>query len=327
MGRAVVTGGSGFLGSHLCERLLSEGHDVVCVDNLSTGCLTNVDHLRGNPNFCLQLADVVKPFTAEGEVDFVLHFASPASPADYLQMPIETLDVGSAGTRNALDLATQKQARFLLASTSEVYGDPQTHPQPETYWGHVNPVGPRSVYDEAKRFAEALTTAYRRTHGTNTAIVRIFNTYGPRMRADDGRAVPTFVRKALLGKPLPVSGDGNQTRSICYVDDLIEGIYRLLTSEVAGPINLGNPSEVSISELAQQIGLLAESGSKIEFVSRPTDDPGMRRPDIALASAVLGWYPLVDRDEGLIRTIDWFRKRLNLAVSTSTVDDRGFDVE
>ena len=312
MGRAVVTGGSGFVGSHMCDRLLMEGHQVVCIDNLSTGSPRNVEHLRAPPGFTLRLADVSEPFDVEGDVEMVLHLASPASPTDYLEMPLATLAVGSTGTRNALRLASDKHARFLLASSSEIYGDPQTHPQPETYWGHVNPIGPRSVYDEAKRFGEAITTAYRQVHGTNTAIARIFNTYGPRMRARDGRAVPTFVRQALSGGPLPVTGDGLQTRSICYVDDLVDGLYRLLMSDLAGPVNLGNPCEVSIGELAHRVRELAGSASEIEFVPRPTDDPKIRRPDITLASTALGWLPRVDADEGLIRTISWFREHAQL---------------
>jgi dTDP-glucose 4,6-dehydratase len=303
----VVTGGAGFLGSHLCERLLDEGYDVACLDNFSTGTPTNVEHLTGNPAFRLINYDVTDWVHVPGRVDAVLHFASPASPIDYLQLPIETLKVGSVGTNHTVGLAREKGARYLLASTSEAYGDPQIHPQPETYWGHVNPVGPRGVYDEAKRFAEAMTMAYRRTHGVNTAIVRIFNTFGIRMRPDDGRAIPTFIRQALRGEPLTVAGDGSQTRSVCYVDDLIDGIVRLLHSDLPGPVNIGNPHELTVLRLAELIRDLCGSSSPIEFIARPEDDPMVRQPDITLARTQLGWEPQVDLEEGLKRTIEWFR--------------------
>jgi dTDP-glucose 4,6-dehydratase len=311
--RAVVTGGARFLGSHLCERLLRDGYQVVCLDNLCTGSAANVAHLPERGPFRLVRADVTDRVPVVGDVDVVLHFASPASPVDYLRMPVETLRVGSAGTLHALDLAREKQARFLLASTSETYGDPQVHPQPESYWGHVNPVGPRGVYDEAKRFAEAATMAYRRSRGVDTAIVRIFNTHGPRMRPDDGRAVPTFVRQALAGEPLTVAGDGRQTRSIQYVDDLVEGCMRLLGSTLAGPVNIGNPQEVSITELAALVLELTGAPGPVVQVPRPEDDPTVRRPDIALARAELGWTPRVDLAGGLRRTIDWFRTLPDLA--------------
>lgn len=307
---SVVTGGAGFLGSHLCERLLLEGHDVLCLDDLSTGSAANVAHLGELGPFRLVRADVTDFVHVAGEVDAVLHFASPASPIDYLRMPIETLKVGSIGTLHSLGLAKEKKARFLLASTSEAYGDPQVHPQPETYWGHVNPVGPRGVYDEAKRFAEAMTMAYRRARGVDTAIVRIFNTHGPRMRPDDGRAVPTFIRQALAGEPITVAGDGNQTRSIQYVDDLVEGVLRLLGSSLAGPVNIGNPHEVSITELARLVRDLVGSSSPLRYVERPEDDPTVRRPDITLAQRALGWTPAVDLADGLGRTIAWFRDSL-----------------
>jgi dTDP-glucose 4,6-dehydratase len=306
MRRAVITGGAGFLGSHLCERLLAEGYDVLCLDNFLTGTPNNVGHLLDHPRFRLLRVDVSDYIHVAGTVDAVLHFASPASPIDSLQLPIHTLKVGSIGTLHALGLAKEKRARFLLASTSEVYGDPKVHPQPETYWGHVNPVGPRGVYDEAKRFAEALTIAYRNTHGVDTAIARIFNTFGPRMRPRDGRAIPTFIRQALRDEPITVAGDGTQTRSICYVDDLIEGLVRLLHSDESGPMNLGNPEELEVIELAQLIRRLAFSNSTIEHIERPQDDPTVRRPDITQATTALGWKPIVDIDDGLRRTIDWF---------------------
>ena len=305
--RAVVTGGAGFLGSHLCERLLADGWEVVCLDNFVTGGPVNVAHLLGIGPFRLVRADVTDFVHVPGPVDAVLHFASPASPADYLRLPIHTLKVGAIGTLHALGLAREKGARFVLASTSEVYGDPQVHPQPESYWGHVNPVGPRGVYDEAKRFAEALTTAYRGEHRVDTAIVRIFNTFGPRMRPDDGRAIPTFVRQALTGQPLTVAGDGSQTRSVCYVDDLVDGIVRLVRAHLAGPVNLGNPDEISVLDLARRIAALAEADVPVEFVPRPVDDPGVRQPDVALARAALGWEPVVGLDDGLKRTIAWMR--------------------
>jgi dTDP-glucose 4,6-dehydratase len=310
--RAVVTGGAGFLGSHLCERLLDEGYQVLCLDNLLTGTPANVAHLLENPGFRLVRADVTDYVHVPGPVSAVLHFASPASPIDYLELPIETLKVGSIGTLHALGLAREKGARFLLASTSETYGDPQVHPQPESYWGHVNPVGPRGVYDEAKRFAEAMTMAYRRTHGVDTAIVRIFNTFGPRMRPNDGRAIPTFVRQALTGEAITVAGDGTQTRSICYVDDLIEGIVRLLHSGEPGPVNIGNPHEVSMLALATWIRELCGSQSDIVFVPRPEDDPTVRQPDISLARRTLGWEPQVDMEQALKGTVAWFREHPEL---------------
>ncbi|MGH3989513.1 MAG: UDP-glucuronic acid decarboxylase family protein, partial [Pseudonocardiaceae bacterium] len=313
--RAVVTGGAGFLGSHLCERLLLEGYSVLCLDDLSTGSAANVAHLTEVGPFRLIRADVTDFVHVVGDVDAVLHFASPASPIDYLRMPIETLKVGSIGTLHTLGLAREKKARYLLASTSEAYGDPQVHPQPESYWGHVNPVGPRGVYDEAKRFAEAMTMAYRRAQGVDTAIVRIFNTHGPRMRPDDGRAVPTFIRQALAGEPLTVAGDGRQTRSIQYVDDLVEGCLRLLRSTLAGPVNIGNPYEVSIDELAVLIRDLAGSSSAVHYIPRPEDDPTVRQPDITLARQSLGWAPTIDLADGLRRTIEWFRENLDRATT------------
>lgn len=306
-GRAVVTGGAGFLGSHLCERLLERGLDVLCLDNFLTGNANNVEHLLEQPGFRLVRADVTDYVHVPGDVDYVFHFASPASPIDYLELPIQTLKVGSIGTLHLLGLAKEKAARFILASTSETYGDPQVHPQPETYWGHVNPVGPRGVYDEAKRFAEALTTAYRRSHGVDTTILRIFNTYGERMRPNDGRAIPTFIRQALLGKPITVAGDGSQTRSVCYVDDLIEGIIRLAFSDHPGPMNIGNPNELAILALAETVRDLVGSSSEIRFVERPVDDPTVRQPDITLARSTLGWEPQVSLAAGLERTIVWFR--------------------
>jgi dTDP-glucose 4,6-dehydratase len=305
--RAIVTGGAGFLGSHLCERLLAEEYEVLCLDDFSTGSPANCAHLLERDGFRLTRADVTEPVQVSGPVDAVLHFASPASPVDYLELPIETLKVGSIGTLHALGLAREKGARFLVASTSECYGDPLVNPQPESYWGNVNPVGPRSVYDEAKRFGEAATMAYRNTHGVDTAIVRIFNTYGPRMRPHDGRAIPTFIRQALAGEAITVAGDGSQTRSVCYVDDLIDGIVRLLHSGLPGPVNIGNPRELTVLELAEIVRDLVGSRSPIEFVPRPQDDPSLRRPDISLAKRELGWKPLVDLEAGLTRTIDWFR--------------------
>ena len=312
MTRTVVTGGAGFLGSHLCGQLLADGHEVLALDNFLTGTPANVEHLLPHDRFRLIKCDITEYVHVPGPVDQILHFASPASPIDYLLLPIETMKVGSIGTLHALGLAKEKGARILLASTSETYGDPQVHPQPETYWGHVNPVGPRGVYDEAKRFAEALTMAYRRTHQVDTAIVRIFNTYGPRMRPNDGRAIPTFIRQALKGEPITVAGDGSQTRSVCYVDDLIDGLLRLLRSELTGPVNIGNPHELSMLALAQKVRDLTGSNSKIAFIDRPTDDPTVRQPDITLASSQLGWQPHIDLDTGLARTIDWFRSHPEL---------------
>jgi len=310
MKRALVTGGAGFLGSHLCERLLDEGMEVVCMDNLITGAVENVEHLFGREGFVFVHYDVTNFIDVPGRLDFILHFASPASPIDYLKLPIQTLKVGSLGTHKALGLAKRKGARFLLASTSETYGDPLVHPQPESYWGNVNPVGPRGVYDEAKRFAEAMTMAYRRHHDVDTRIVRIFNTYGPRMRAGDGRVVPTFISQALAGEPLTCFGDGSQTRSFCYVDDLIEGIYRLLLSDEGEPTNIGNPSEMTVLEFAREIVRLTGSTSEIIFTELPEDDPKVRQPDISKARRILGWSPKVGLEEGLGKTIEYFASRL-----------------
>jgi dTDP-glucose 4,6-dehydratase len=306
----VVTGGAGFVGSHLCERLLADGHQVTCLDNFVTGTPANIAHLIGRSGFTCTRCDLTEFVHVPGPVELVLHFASPASPSDYLRLPIQTLKVGAIGTWHALGLAKEKEARFLLASTSEVYGDPQVHPQPESYWGHVNPVGPRGVYDEAKRYAEALTTAYRSREDVDTAIVRIFNTYGPRMRPDDGRAIPTFIRQASAGEPLTVAGDGSQTRSVCYVQDTVEGVLRLAFSSHPGPINIGNPDERSVLRIAQDVIEVTGSGSTIEFIDRPVDDPGVRRPDTTLAEQLLSWKPQVDWQEGLSSTVDWFRQSL-----------------
>jgi dTDP-glucose 4,6-dehydratase len=303
MATCVVTGGSGFLGSHLCDELLARGHRVICVDNFDTGSLANIHHLR-SPEFTFLHADITDPFFIEERVDFVYHFASPASPIDYLRLPLHTLKVGSYGTHHALGLAKLHRARFLTASTSEVYGDPQVHPQPESYWGHVNPIGPRGVYDEAKRYAEALTMAYHRQQGVDTAIVRIFNTYGPRMRPHDGRAIPTFLRQALQDKPITVFGEGSQTRSFTYVDDLIEGIIRLADSGYHQPVNIGNPNEFTLLELAKAVIEVTGSRSEIVFEALPTDDPQVRQPDISLARELLGWEPTVELREGLRRTLD-----------------------
>ncbi|HVS01518.1 MAG TPA: UDP-glucuronic acid decarboxylase family protein [Thermoanaerobaculia bacterium] len=313
MPTAVVTGGAGFLGSHLCDRLLAEGHRVVCVDNFVTSGPENVEHLRAEPRFRLLRHDVSQPLHVDEPVDCVLHFASPASPVDYLELPIQTLKVGSLGTHNTLGLAKAHDARFLLASTSEVYGDPLVHPQPESYWGNVNPVGPRGVYDEAKRFAEAMTMAYHRYHRLDTRIVRIFNTYGPRMRAGDGRVVPTFIHQALAGEPLTVYGDGSQTRSFCFVSDLVDGIYRLLESGEHDPVNVGNPQEMTVLEFAAEIRRLTGSRSEIAFEPLPVDDPKIRQPDITRARTVLGWQPRVSLEEGLQQTIAYFRQRLPTA--------------
>ncbi|MFH8528857.1 NAD-dependent epimerase/dehydratase family protein [Streptomyces tendae] len=307
--RALVTGGAGFVGSHLCGRLLDAGTDVVCLDNLATGSRANVADLERRRGFRFVRGDATDPAALRGlpgRFGLVLHFACPASPADYLRLPLQTLDVGSTGTRNALERAHADGARFLLASTSEVYGDPLEHPQRETYWGNVNPIGPRSVYDESKRFAEALVTAHRRVHGTDTAIVRIFNTYGPRMRTGDGRAVPTFIAQALDGMPLTVAGDGGQTRSLCYVDDTVAGVLALAASGETGPMNIGGDDEITMLELARRIVALTGSGSRIRFVERPVDDPCRRKPDTTLARERLGWRPSVSWTEGLERTIGWF---------------------
>ncbi len=304
--RAMVTGGAGFLGSHLCERLLGEGFHVVCMDNLITGSLTNIEHLFGREGFTFVQHDVTNFIHVPGRLDYILHFASPASPIDYLNLPIQTLKVGSLGTHKALGLAKSKGARFLLASTSETYGDPLIHPQPENYWGNVNPVGPRGVYDEAKRFAEAITMAYHRHHGVDTRIVRIFNTYGPRMRANDGRVVPTFICQALDGEPLTAFGDGSQTRSFCFVTDLIEGIWRLLNSDYNEPVNIGNPAEMTVLDFAKEIIQVTGSTSEVVFKPLPEDDPKVRQPDITLARRLLDWEPEVTLAEGLVPTVEFF---------------------
>jgi dTDP-glucose 4,6-dehydratase len=306
----LITGGAGFLGSHLCERFLAEGYEVICMDNLITGAVHNIEHLFRDPRFHFEQRDVTEYIHVVGKLDALLHFASPASPIDYLELPIQTLKVGSLGTHKALGLARAKGARFLLASTSECYGDPQVHPQSEDYWGNVNPVGPRGVYDEAKRFAEAMTMAYHRFHGIETRIVRIFNTYGPRMRLDDGRALPAFMSQALRGEDLTVFGDGSQTRSFCYVDDLVEGIWRLLKSDEVLPTNLGNPAEMTILEFAEKVLEITGASSKIRFEELPVDDPKVRQPDITKARKILGWEPKVDLDEGLRRTLADFRERV-----------------
>jgi len=307
----VVTGGAGFLGSHLVDRLLREGHEVLAIDNLLTGNERNLDHLRSEKKFRFLRHDVTKFIAVEGPVDFVFHFASPASPIDYLELPIQTLKVGSLGTHNALGLSKAKGATFLLASTSECYGDPLVHPQKEEYWGNVNPIGPRGVYDEAKRFAEAMTMAYHRFHGVNTKIVRIFNTYGPRMRLRDGRVVPAFVGQALRGEPLTIFGEGKQTRSFCFVSDLIEGIYRLSKADFHEPVNIGNPIELTILEFAEQIRLITGSKSQIVKKPLPVDDPQQRRPDISRAKKILGWEPRVSLEDGLKETIRWFEANLD----------------
>jgi len=308
---SVVTGGAGFLGSHLCDRLIADGHAVICIDNLITGSEANIAHLAGNANFRFINHNVTNYITVDGPVDFIFHFASPASPIDYLKLPIQTLKVGSLGTHKALGLAKAKGARFLLASTSETYGDPLVHPQPESYWGNVNPVGPRGVYDEAKRFAEAMTMAYHRYHGVETRIVRIFNTYGERMRIEDGRAIPAFMSQALRGEELTVFGDGSQTRSVCYVSDLIDGIVRLMMSTHADPVNIGNPDEITMLQLAQEILKITGSKSSIAFKPLPVDDPKVRQPDISKAKSLLGWQPLVDREVGLRRTMEYFKSSLH----------------
>ena len=306
--RLLVTGAAGFLGSHLCDRLVAEGHDVVGMDNFITGSEQNLAHLSNNPRFRFIRYDVSQYITFDGPLDGVLHFASPASPVDYLKLPIETLKVGSLGTHNTLGLAKARGARFLLASTSEVYGDPLVHPQPESYWGNVNPVGPRAVYDEAKRFSEAMTMAYQRRHGLETRIVRIFNTYGPRMRPRDGRVVSNFIVQALLGEPITIYGDGAQTRSFCYVSDLIDGIYRLFRSERRDPTNVGNPREFTVAELARMVKEMTGSASPIVFEPLPTDDPKVRQPEIRVARETLGWEPQVPLAEGLRITIEYFRQ-------------------
>ena len=303
----LVTGGAGFIGSHLCDRLIKENHRVVCFDNLITGNPGNISHLQGNKNFRFIEQDVTKYIEVDEDVDFVFHFASPASPVDYLEFPIQTLKVGSLGTHNALGLAKAKSASFLLASTSEVYGDPLVHPQKENYWGNVNPIGPRGVYDEAKRFAEAITTAYHRVHGVKVRIIRIFNTFGPRMRKNDGRVVPAFITQALSGEPITVFGDGAQTRSFCYITDMVEGIMRLSNSALEGPLNIGNPHEMSIIDFAKLIISVTGSKSDIVFKPLPLDDPRVRRPDIGRAKKELGWEPEVELEEGLRKTIEWFQ--------------------
>ncbi len=308
--RTLITGGAGFIGSHLCERLLADGHDVVCVDNLITGTAANVEPFRSDPRFSFLHHDVSRPLKVDGPIDIVLHFASPASPVDYLMYPIQTLKVGSLGTHNALGLAKAKKAKVLLASTSEVYGDPERHPQREDYWGHVNPIGVRGCYDESKRFAEAIVMAYHRAHKVDTRIIRIFNTYGPRMRLDDGRVLPNFMGQALRGEPLTVYGDGSQTRSFCYVDDLVEGVVRLLGVDFHEPVNLGNPDEVTILQFAEEILALSGSKSAAAYKPLPQDDPKVRKPDIARARQLLGWEPKVGRHEGLKRTLAYFQGKV-----------------
>jgi dTDP-glucose 4,6-dehydratase len=306
--RVLVTGGAGFIGSHLCDLLLSKGCSVVCMDNLLTGNSENIAHIR-DPRFLFVKHDVTNYIVVDGPVDFVLHFASPASPIDYLELPIQTLKVGALGTHKALGVAKARGAKFLLASTSEVYGDPLVHPQQEDYWGNVNPVGPRGVYDEAKRFAEAMTMAYHRFHGVDTRIVRIFNSYGPRMRLTDGRAIPTFIRQALRGEPLTVAGDGSQTRSFTHCADLVDGIWRLMNSSVIDPVNIGNPNEMTLLDLAKLIIRLSGSTSELRFIPLPVDDPKVRQPDITRARTLLGWEPRVDVEHGLRETIEWYRTR------------------
>ncbi|MGH9775182.1 MAG: UDP-glucuronic acid decarboxylase family protein [Candidatus Acidiferrales bacterium] len=315
--RAVITGGAGFLGSHVCEILLERGWEVLCLDNLITGTEENISHLQENPKFRVVRQDVTRYIDVPGPVDAVLHFASPASPVDYLKLPIPTLKVGALGTHNTLGLALAKNAKYLLASTSECYGDPEVSPQPETYWGHVNPIGPRGVYDEAKRFAEAMTMAYHRAHGVNTRIVRIFNTYGPRMRLNDGRALPNFFYQALTGQPLTVYGDGSQTRSFCYVSDLIEGIHRLLESNEHEPVNIGNPEEITILEFAERVRNIAGVKADIQFRPLPQDDPRRRCPDISKARRVLGWEPKIKLADGLARTMEYFRQKVAQSTKSS----------
>lgn len=307
MDTAVVTGGAGFIGSHLCHKLLDEGFKVICIDNLITGDLKNIDKIKEHNYFSFINHDVTKFISVEGEVNFILHFASPASPSDYLEFPIQTLKVGSLGTHNALGLAKEKKARFLLASTSEVYGDPQIHPQSEDYWGHVNPIGPRGVYDEAKRFAEALSMAYHRHHKVETRIARIFNTFGPNMRTDDGRAIPNFIIQSLNNQPITIYGDGKQTRSFCFISDMIDGLFKLLMSDINSPINLGSAEEISISDLANEILRLNNSSSEIVFTDLPENDPKVRKPDITKAKGELKWKPKISLKEGLNRTIEYFK--------------------
>lgn len=310
MKKVLITGAAGFLGSHLCDKFLSEGFKVIGMDNLLTGSLENIEHLVSEKNFEFQHYDVTKFVHVPGELDYIMHFASPASPIDYLKMPIQTLKVGSLGTLNCLGLAKDKGARMLIASTSEVYGDPMIHPQTEEYWGNVNPVGPRGVYDEAKRFMEAITMAYHTFHGVNTRIVRIFNTYGPRMRVDDGRALPTFFAQAMKGEDITVFGDGSQTRSFCYVSDLIDGIYRLLLSDYAQPVNIGNPVEITINQLAEEIIEMTGSSSKLINLELPQDDPKIRQPDISKAKSILGWEPKISRAEGMKVTYEYFKSKV-----------------
>lgn len=310
--RILITGGAGFIGSHLCERFLSQGHSVLCLDNFLTGHRGNVKHLGSDPNFQLVEHNIAQPYEPPVSLDAVLHFASPASPVDYLKYPIQTLKVGSLGTLNALGIAKAKGAKFLLASTSEVYGDPQVHPQSEEYWGHVNPVGPRGVYDEAKRFSEAMTMAYHRTHGIDTRIARIFNSFGPRMRREDGRAIPNFITQALTGQPITLYGDGSQTRSFCFISDTVDGLEKLLLSKVVKPVNIGNPVEKSLSSLAKTILQLTQSSSPITSVPLPEDDPKVRCPNLDLARETLGWAPQVSLEEGLKQTIAWFRQALKV---------------
>lgn len=309
--RILITGAAGFLGSHLCDRFIKEGFHVIAMDNLITGAKKNIEHLFPEENFEFYFHDVTKFVHVTGELDYILHFASPASPIDYLKIPIQTLKVGSLGTHNLLGLAKEKQSRFLIASTSEIYGDPLVHPQNEDYWGNVNPIGPRGVYDEAKRFMEAITMAYHTYHGLDTRIARIFNTYGPRMRLDDGRALPAFFSQAINGEDLTVFGDGSQTRSFCYVDDMIEGIYRLLMSDYNMPVNLGNPAEITVKQAAEEVISLTGSNSKIIYEELPTDDPQQRQPDISRAKEILDWEPKVQRSEGLKLTMDYFKKELS----------------
>ncbi len=308
MKTAVVTGGAGFLGSHLCDKLLSEGLRVICIDNLITGNVVNISHLAGNENFLFIKHDITNYIFIQGKVDYILHFASPASPVDYLQLPIQTLKVGSLGTHKALGLAKEKKARILIASTSEVYGDPEIHPQPEEYWGNVNPIGPRGVYDEAKRFAEAITMAYHRYHNVETRIARIFNTFGPRMRAKDGRAIPNFIMQALTNQSITVYGDGSQTRSFCYISDEIDGLFKLLLSDEDEPVNIGNPEEIPLIDIANEIIALTQSKSKIVFEDLPINDPKVRQPDIRKAKEKLNWMPKISREEGLRKTIQYFKQ-------------------